>query len=62
MRYQVVLDTNIIIAAYRGGERSPNKEILKLWKDQEFDLLYSDDVLTEYAEKLIALDIDKDLA
>ena len=61
MIFRVVLDTNIIIAAYRGGEQSPNKEILGLWKLGKLDILYSDDILTEYAEKLIALGIEKTL-
>lgn len=51
---RAVLDTNVVIAAHRsGGTASPNREILARWAAGDFTLLYSEDVLLEYVEKLI---------
>jgi len=49
---RLVLDTNIIISACFGGENSPNVEIINKWKNNEFYLLVSDDIVHEYIEKL----------
>jgi len=32
---------------------SPNREFLVRWQQEEFDLLYTDDTLREYIEKLV---------
>ena len=51
--FRVVPDTNILIAAEKSrNEGSPNKEFFARWQNYEFDLLYSDDILLEYIEKL----------
>ena len=51
--FRAVLDTNVVLAAHRTeNPRSPNREVLDRWGRREFALLYSDDVLVEYAEKL----------
>ena len=51
---RAVLDTNVVIAAHRSsGTASPNREILARWAAGNFTLLYSEDVLLEYVEKLI---------
>lgn len=51
---RAVLDTNILIAAHRSVHAtSPNREILERWRAGDFTLLYSEDVLLEYVEKLI---------
>ena len=51
--FRAVLDTNVVLAAHRTeNPRSPNLEVLDRWGRREFVLLYSDDVLVEYAEKL----------
>jgi len=51
-RYRVVLNTTVVVAALRSkNPSSPNVEIVRRWKDNEFDLLYSDDLLAEYREK-----------
>lgn len=39
--------------------RSPNKEYLALWATGSFDILYCEDTLFEYAEKLLAHNIRK---
>lgn len=53
---RAVLDTNIVVAANRSSApTSPNREILTRWKAGEFTLLFSDDILLEYIEKLIEL-------
>jgi putative PIN family toxin of toxin-antitoxin system len=52
-RFRVVLDTNVIIAALKSrNPQSPTYEILGRWARQEFQLLYSDDLLGEYSRKL----------
>ena len=54
--WRVVLDTNVVLAAHRSeAATSPNREILTRWKAGEFTLLYSEDVLIEYVEKLLLL-------
>ena len=51
---RAVLDTNVVLAAQRATEpASPNREILDRWKLGEFVLLYSADIVIEYAEKLL---------
>lgn len=52
VKFQTVPDTNVIIAAHSGNPKSPNKEYYERWLNNEFDLLYSDDTLAEYALKL----------
>ena len=55
---RAVLDTNVVIAAHRSsGPASPNREILARWNAGDFTLLYSEDVLLEYVEKLIELGV-----
>ena len=55
---RAVLDTNVVIAAHRSrGPASPNREILTRWEAGDFTLLYSEDVLLEYVEKLIELGV-----
>jgi len=52
-RWRAVLDTNVIIAACRSrNPQSPTIELLKLWTDGAFDLLYSVALKDEYKEKL----------
>lgn len=50
---RVVLDTNVIIAALRSANpRSPTVELLDRWARNDYSLLYSDDLLAEYVDKL----------
>jgi uncharacterized protein len=56
---RAVLDTNIALAAKRSTHpQSPNTEIITRWMAGEFSWLVSDDVVTEYAEKLLEKGID----
>ena len=56
---RAVFDTNVIIAALKSrNPNSPTIELLKRWRDDEFILLYADDLLLEYREKFIARNID----
>jgi len=56
---RAVLDTNVVLAAKRSVHpQSPNAEIIERWKSGEFIWLVSDDVVTEYAEKLLEKGID----
>lgn len=51
--FKVVPDTNVVIAAeHRPGPTSPNREFLERWKSAEFEMLYSQDTLLEYIQKL----------
>ncbi len=54
MATRAVLDTNVVLAAHHSrNPASPGVEILDRWERGEFVLLYTADVITEYAEKLI---------
>ena len=56
---RAVLDTNVVLAAKRSSHpESPNAEIIARWMSGEFVWLISDDVLNEYADKLLAKGID----
>ncbi len=51
--FTVVPDTNIVVASEKSTRSSsPNKEFFERWGHDEFELLYSDDTLLEYIEKL----------
>jgi hypothetical protein len=50
--FRTVPDTNVIIAAQNGSPTSPNREYFTRWENEEFVLLFSDDTLHEYIEKL----------
>lgn len=51
---RAVLDTNVVLAADRSiNPLSPNKEILKRWANREFTWLVTEDIASEYAEKLL---------
>jgi uncharacterized protein len=53
--FKTVPDTNVILATSSENPKSPNREYYERWLySQEFDLLYSDDTLHEYIEKLEA--------
>lgn len=53
---EAVLDTNVVVSGkLTENVRSPNVEILARWIAREFELLYSDDILNEYTEKLLEL-------
>lgn len=56
---RAVLDTNVVLAAKRSVHpQSPNWEIITRWMAGEFVWLVSDDVVTEYTEKLLEKGID----
>lgn len=50
---RAVPDTNVILASQSTSPNSPNHEFLTRWQQGEFDLLYTDDTLREYIEKLV---------
>lgn len=55
METRAVLDTNVMLAAgITTNANSPNREIIQRWISEEFTLLVSEDVIAEYAEKLLA--------
>lgn len=53
IQFKTVPDTNILLAATSNNPKSPNREYFERWLNKaEFDLMYSDDTLAEYALKL----------
>lgn len=61
-KFRVVLDTNIIIASHLSeSEDSPNKEIIQRWKNDQFDVLWTDDTLHEYINKLKYFNVPEEL-
>lgn len=56
---RAVVDTNVIIAAQANTEGSPAFEIYTRWQNDEFALLYSLDMLTEYVEKMLDLKVSR---
>ena len=49
-----VLDTNVMLAAQKAASPgSPCAEVLERWRSGEHVVIYSDDVILEYAEKLV---------
>ena len=60
-RLRAVFGTNVIIAALLSrNPDSPLVELLRRWRNNEFELLYCDDLQAEYYEKLIAKSIEPD--
>jgi len=54
-RLRAVFDTNIFVAAHLSkNPHSPTMELLRRWRQREFELLYSDDLLVEIDEKFSA--------
>jgi putative PIN family toxin of toxin-antitoxin system len=54
-RLRAVFDTNIFVAAYLSkNPQGPTMELLRRWRQEEFELLYSDDLLVEIDEKFSA--------
>jgi putative PIN family toxin of toxin-antitoxin system len=60
--FRAVPDTNIVIASEKSKSKSsPNKEFFDRWRDEEFQILYSDDTLLEYIEKMMEKEIPEEL-
>ena len=60
-RFRAVLDTNVVLAAHLSeSQDSPNKEIINRWENDEFDVLWTIDVLSEYINKLKEFDISEE--
>ncbi len=60
--FNVVPDTNVVIASEKSvSESSPNKEFFCRWRNDEFEILYSDDTLHEYIEKMRELKLPKEI-
>jgi len=54
-RLRAVFDTSIFVAAHLSkNPHSPTLELLRRWRQGEFELLYSDDLLVEIDEKFSA--------
>jgi len=52
MRKRAVFDTNVFIAAYLArNAKSPTAELIRRWRNGEFDLLYCDEIIDELREK-----------
>ncbi len=57
---KVVLDTNVILSSFSPSPHSPSKEILKRWRNEEFTVQFSEDILEEYIEKLLEFSISEE--
>jgi putative PIN family toxin of toxin-antitoxin system len=58
-----VFDTNVVIAALLSrNPRSPLVELLQRWRQHEFVLLYCEDLLAEYREKIAAKRVEANKA
>ena len=58
-KLRAVLDTNVPIAAYLSkNPRSPTKELIDRWRNEEFVQLYSDGTLAELKQKFAEKGID----
>jgi predicted nucleic acid-binding protein len=57
---RTVPDTNVIVARQNASANSPNREYLERWENDEFELLYTDDTLREYIEKLLEKDVPQE--
>jgi putative PIN family toxin of toxin-antitoxin system len=52
IRKRAVFDTNVFIAAYVArNAKSPTAELIRRWRNGEFDLLYCDEIMDEIREK-----------
>lgn len=61
-KFRVMLDVNIYIAAYLSPtDRSPNKELIQRWLEDEFTLLFSRSLLKEIIKKFNEKEIDSHL-
>ena len=58
-RIPVVFDTNVIVGFYLSRNRSSaNQQAFRLWRDQrQLQLIVSDDVVREYLEVLLRLNV-----
>ena len=53
--FKVVPDTNVFMASEKSVHpTSPNKEFVARWKNEEFEVLFSEDTLLEYITKMRA--------
>lgn len=58
-RLRAVFDTNVFVSAFLSrSPSSPTKELLERWQADEFNLLVSDALLDEIAEKLLERGIE----
>lgn len=57
--FKVVLDTNVILAAYL--TKGAASKIIKKWAEGAFGLLISDEIVKEYLRILLSQNIDTDL-
>ncbi|OGC08972.1 putative toxin-antitoxin system toxin component, PIN family [candidate division WOR-1 bacterium RIFOXYC2_FULL_37_10] len=55
----VVLDTNVVLAAYL--TQGAASKIVKLWAEGKFELLISDDIVKEYLRILLVKKIEPEL-
>ncbi len=60
--FKAVPDTNIVIASEKSKSgSSPNREFFERWRNCEFKILYSDDTLLEYIEKMKEKDVPEEI-
>jgi predicted nucleic acid-binding protein len=59
--FRTVPDTNVVLASHNASPNSPNKEYFDRWENDEFVLLYCEDTLREYIQKLLEWDVPRAL-
>ena len=60
-KFRIVLDTNVVLAsALSESDDSPNREIIHRWAKENFDVLWTQDVLNEYIDKMKELGVSED--
>jgi hypothetical protein len=56
-----VIDTNVIVAAYRSrNPHSPTIELIERWRAGQFTLIYSRQIRREYISQLSGLELETD--
>lgn len=61
-RLPLVLDTNVIVAYYLStSPQSPNVATVRLWRERKLQLIFSDEIVNEYANILNRLNVAENL-
>ncbi len=50
---RIVVDTNVLVSSFFGGKP---REVMDLWRDEQFVLCLSDEIVAEYLEVLTRFD------
>jgi predicted nucleic acid-binding protein len=60
---RTVIDTNVVLSSQKSTHpSSPTQEVIRRWKTEEFNWLYTNDIIEEYVEKLLKHGVSPRLA